>query len=57
MKQQFLINFPYMDLVVVGQLLFFTIFLGALVWVFRSGSREFYEKLAALPLENKENGK
>lgn len=54
MKQQFLSNFPFLDLVVVGQLLFFTIFLGALVWVFRSGSKEFYDKLAALPLEDKE---
>lgn len=54
MKQQFLSNFPFLDLVVVGQLLFFTIFLGALAWVFRSGSKEFYDKLAALPLDDKE---
>ncbi len=57
MIQQFLSNFPFLDLVVAGQLLFFTIFLGALAWVFRSGSREFYDKLAALPLDEKENGK
>jgi len=53
MKQNFLKNFPLMDLVVVGQLLFFTIFLCALVWVFRSGSKGFYDKLAALPLDDK----
>ncbi len=54
MKQQFLKNFPHMDLVVVGQLLFFAVFLCALVWVFRSGSKAFYEKLSTLPLD--ENG-
>ncbi len=51
MKQEFLANFPFMNLVVLGQLLFFSVFVAAIVWVFRSGSRGFYEKLAALPLE------
>ncbi len=51
MKQSFLKNFPFMDLVVVGQLLFFTVFVCAIIWVFRSGSKGFYEKLAALPLD------
>ncbi len=54
MKQDFLKNFPMMDLVVVGQLLFFVVFICALLWVFRSGSKGFYEKLAALPLNDKE---
>ncbi len=54
MKQDFLKNFPMMDLVVVGQLLFFTTFMCALFWVFRNGSKSFYEKLAALPLDEKE---
>ncbi len=55
MKQEFLKNFPLMDLVVVGQLLFFTVFVAALFWVFRSGSKEFYQKLAHLPLDRKES--
>ena len=55
MKQEFLRNFPMMDLVVVGQLLFFTVFVAALLWVFRSGSKGFYEKLAALPFDEKES--
>lgn len=54
MKQEFLKNFPLMDLVVVGQLLFFSVFMAALLWVFRSGSKGFYEKLAALPFDGKE---
>jgi hypothetical protein len=54
MKQQFLKNFQHMDLVVVGQLLFFAVFVAALLWVFRSGSKGFYEKLSALPFEGKE---
>lgn len=55
MKQEFLKNFPFMDLVVAGQLIFFAIFVGAVFWVFRSGSKNFYQKLAALPLEEKGN--
>ena len=47
--------FPLPDLVVFGQLLFFAIFLGALFWVFRRGSKEFYEQLAKLPLEKGSN--
>jgi cbb3-type cytochrome oxidase subunit 3 len=43
--------FPLPDLVVAGQLLFFFIFLGALLWVFRRGSKEFYARLANIPLE------
>lgn len=54
MKQAFLKNFPHMDLVVMGQLLFFAVFVAALIWVFRSGSKGFYEKLAELPLDGKE---
>lgn len=54
MKQAFLRNFQHMDLVVVGQLLFFAVFAAALVWVFRSGSKAFYDKLSALPLDGTE---
>ncbi len=32
-------------------LLFFSVFIGVLVWVFRKGSSEFYQSLAGIPLE------
>ncbi len=57
MKQAFLANFPFMSLVVAGQLLFLAVFLAALFWVFRSGSRAFYDKLAVLPLDGHPPGK
>ena len=40
------------DLVVLGELMFFAIFVFALIWVFRSGSKGFYDQLANLPLDN-----
>jgi cbb3-type cytochrome oxidase subunit 3 len=35
----------------VGLLLFMGVFVGALLWVFRRGSGEFYRKLSDLPLD------
>jgi cbb3-type cytochrome oxidase subunit 3 len=35
----------------VGLLLFMGVFIGALMWVFRRGSKEFYQKLSDLPLD------
>ena len=32
-------------------ILFFTVFVGVLLWVFRRGSSEFYHSLARLPLD------
>jgi cbb3-type cytochrome oxidase subunit 3 len=57
MRQAFLANFPFMSLAVIGQLLFFTVFVAAVLWVFRTGSKSFYEKLAALPLDQVAHGK
>ncbi|MFL5814928.1 MAG: cbb3-type cytochrome c oxidase subunit 3 [Bdellovibrionia bacterium] len=34
-----------------GLLLFMGVFTGALMWVFRKGSGEFYAKLSDLPLD------
>lgn len=53
MIREFLRNCPYVDLAVAGQLIFFCLFLAALVWVFRNGSKDFYDKLSQLPLEEK----
>jgi cbb3-type cytochrome oxidase subunit 3 len=35
----------------VGLLLFLAVFVGAVLWIHRRGSREFYERLRELPLE------
>ncbi|MBT4088650.1 MAG: cbb3-type cytochrome c oxidase subunit 3 [Deltaproteobacteria bacterium] len=32
-------------------ILFFSVFIGVLIWVFRKGSSEFYRSLARIPLE------
>lgn len=50
MIRQFLANFPYAELAILGQLLFMTVFLGSIFWIFRKGSKEFYDKLSKLPL-------
>lgn len=49
--RDFLQNTPHVDLVVCGELIFFAVFVAAVFWVFRKGSRGFYEKLAAIPLD------
>ena len=54
MHRDVLTHFPLMSLVVFGQLLFFAIFLGAIVWVFRRRSREFYQDLSQMPLRENE---
>jgi cbb3-type cytochrome oxidase subunit 3 len=52
MPRNVLTHFPFLDLVVAGQLIFFAVFVGALIWIFRRGSKRFYDGLAALPLED-----
>ena len=54
MIREFLKNYPYMDLAVAGQLIFFTLFVMAIFWVFRRGSYSFYQELSRMPLEKKE---
>ncbi|MGZ3694825.1 MAG: cbb3-type cytochrome oxidase subunit 3 [Bdellovibrionota bacterium] len=49
--RDFLHGSPHIDLVVCGELIFFTIFVGAALWVFRKGSAGFYDHLANIPLE------
>jgi cbb3-type cytochrome oxidase subunit 3 len=51
MIRQVLANFPLTNLVLVGQLLFFFTFLAVVAWVFRSGSKQFYDSLSRVPLE------
>lgn len=49
--KQVLTQFPFTSLVVAGQLIFFTIFIGAILWVTRRGSAEAYKYLSDLPFE------
>ncbi|RZA00891.1 MAG: CcoQ/FixQ family Cbb3-type cytochrome c oxidase assembly chaperone [Proteobacteria bacterium] len=57
MKNEVLTLFPYINLVVVGQLTFFTVFVGSLFWVYRRGGKPYYDEMANLPLEGKEAGR
>lgn len=50
MYRELLTRFPLINLVLVGELIFFAIFSLSLFWVFRKGSKDFYSRLAALPL-------
>lgn len=55
MHRHFLTHFPFISLVVAGQLLFLAVFLGAFFWIFRKGSKNFYDHLANLPLDERGN--
>jgi hypothetical protein len=51
MIREFLKAYPYLDLAVAGQVIFFLVFVAAIFWVFRSGSGGFYERLSRMPFE------
>lgn len=51
MYANYIKHFPWMNLMILSEILFIVIFLGALFWVFRKGSEEFYKNLSQLPLE------
>ena len=44
-------QFPMIWLTCIGLLIFFSVFLGILAWVFRKGSQNFYQSLALRALE------
>lgn len=50
MIREALSNYPYAALSAFALLIFLGIFLGMLTWVFRKGSREAYQRIAELPL-------
>jgi cbb3-type cytochrome oxidase subunit 3 len=52
MIQQVLKSFPLTDLTAFGLLLFLATFCGVLAWVFRKGSRSFYQELSMLPIRD-----
>lgn len=51
MIREVLAHFPWLNLLVIGQMIFLSLFAGALAWVFRPGSKKFYQSLAMLPIE------
>lgn len=51
MKSQVLSNFAWTDLTVVAFVIFFVFFLFVLYWTFRKGSKNFYENVGNLPLQ------
>jgi cbb3-type cytochrome oxidase subunit 3 len=52
MKSEVLSRFTMMYLPVIGFFIFFCFFIGAVIWVFRPASKEFYKKMSKLPLED-----
>lgn len=43
--------FTDIDLTALGLLLFFAVFVGAILWVHRAGSEKFYGRISRLPFE------
>lgn len=52
---QTLAHFPLMNLVCVGEIIFLSVFLLSVLWVFRNGSKDFYVKLSNLPMQDGEH--
>jgi len=50
MKSEVLAHFPLTGLTCFALILFFTLFTSALFWVFRNGSKKYYEDASQLPL-------
>ena len=54
MIRQTLAHFPHGALSGLAMLLFMGVFLGAILWVYRGGSRSFYDSLSRSPLNDQE---
>ena len=52
MKSQVLASYELGILNCFALVLFFAIFCGALAWVYRKSSKEFYDYMRSLPLDN-----
>jgi cbb3-type cytochrome oxidase subunit 3 len=55
MKQEALKAFTDTQLTAAGLVIFFCFFVGVLLWVNRKGSKNFYNKMGNLPLNEGEN--
>jgi len=51
MIRDFLANLHWSTLPVISMFMFLSVFIGAILWVFRKDSTEIYNGLSALPLE------
>ncbi len=51
MKSQVLSNFAWTDLTVVAFLIFLGLFIFAVYWTFRKGSKDFYDNVGNLPFD------
>jgi hypothetical protein len=49
MYRDVLTHFPWTSLVLTSELIFFAVFSGSLFWIFRKGSKDFYDRLANMP--------
>lgn len=54
MKSEVLSNFNMPWLSAIGFFLFFGLFAGMLFWIFRRGSKNIYDKIEMIPLEEAE---
>lgn len=52
MKREILSNTDLLVLPELTLFIFLAIFVGALVWMYRPGSREFYDRRGRMPLED-----
>ncbi len=52
MKALYLANYKLVFLNCIALVLFFGIFCGALAWIYRKSSKEFYDYMKSLPLED-----
>ncbi len=53
MIQQVLRNFPHIWLTVLGLVLFFSVFIGALLWINRRSAAALYQEVERYPLEER----
>ncbi len=51
MKSEALQHFQYIGLTCLGLLLFFIVFVGALLWVFRPRTKELYSYTEKIPFQ------
>lgn len=51
MKAQALLNFPMPWLTCIALVLFFSVFVGMLLWVLKPGNKAMYAELEKLPID------
>jgi cbb3-type cytochrome oxidase subunit 3 len=52
MFKQVVLPFVMANFMLIGELLFVAIFTASLLWVYRRGSKETYDRLARMPYED-----